>query len=200
MKVRPTNGVSYGVKHTITASEVNTPAVAEKLELVIDTGATADGDITITIRGESQVISVLSTDTSPADVATKIAEDPGAWTGFTASVSGDTVYFDADVAGAKTGSNTIDFGTSGATSSTGITVSTLGADEINGLVEFDFRIDSNVDYKYPLVAIANIFDSGVLTNPADLSITYPMDGVVRVDGTLVEGHVIHLIAQRDSLN
>ena len=76
----------------------------------------------------------------------------------------------------------------------------LTADATAKLVDFDFRIGTN-DLRYELVAsvIITAETTNVVTNPADLAISYPSQGVVRVAGTLVAGSVIHLIAQRDSL-
>jgi hypothetical protein len=67
-------------------------------------------------------------------------------------------------------------------------------------VLFDFRINT-VDLRFDLVAIVQVLaeTTGVVTNPADLQITYPSKGLVLVQGTLVEASVIQLIAQADSL-
>lgn len=77
---------------------------------------------------------------------------------------------------------------------------TVTADDATaGSVDFDFRIGSD-DFRFDLVAVVSVLaaTTGVLTNPADLAITYPNKGVVSVAGTLVAGSVINLIAQADS--
>lgn len=65
------------------------------------------GDLTITIRGIPEVISVLDGQTA-AQLATSIAA--GTWTGWTAADSGDTVVFTAGAVGVKTGTNAFDIG------------------------------------------------------------------------------------------
>lgn len=195
IKVRPTNGVSYGVKYTIGTDSVNVAAVAEVVTLTVTAGATAGGNITTTLPSLAPVVTaVLIGDNTPTLVATQIRAST--FTGWTTGGSGDTVTFTKNVAGAVTGTPTFDGGTTGVTAT--ITVTTNGADAINGYVDFDFR--TSADFMFDLVAFVNIFRAGVLTNPADLSISYPAKGVVRVDGTLVANDVIYLIAQRDSLS
>jgi hypothetical protein len=196
MKVRPTNGVNFGAKHTITSDGVNVAAVAEVVTLVVTAGTTVSSNVTITLPSLAPVvIAVLDTDDLTTEVATKVRA--GTFTGWTTGGSASTVTFTKNVAGAVTGVPTFDGGTTGATAT--ITVSTNGADAINGYVDFDFRVADD-DFHFDLVAIANVYRLGVLTNPVDLSIKYPNKGVVRVDGTLVSGDVIYLVAQRDSLN
>lgn len=65
---------------------------------------------------------------------------------------------------------------------------------------FDFRINT-VDLRFDLAAVVQVLaeTTGIVTNPADLQITYPSKGLVLVQGTLVAGSVIQLIAQADSL-
>jgi hypothetical protein len=74
-------------------------------------------------------------------------------------------------------------------------------DASDGYVLFDFRFPvtsgTYPTYRYDLVANAQVTNtSGVITNPADLAITYPAYGQVRVGGTLVSGTLINLVAQR----
>lgn len=196
VKVRPTNGVSHGVKYTITADSVNVAAVAEVVTLVVTAGATASENVTVTLPSLAPVvIAVLDTDDLTTEVATKIRA--GTFAGWTTGGANSTVTFTKNVAGAVTGVPTFSGGTTGVTATIDVTVN--GADAINGYVDFDFRLGDD-DYLYNLVAIANVYRLGVLTNPVDLSITYPAKGVVRVDGTLVAADVIYLVAQRDSLN
>jgi len=76
-------------------------------------------------------------------------------------------------------------------------------DATDKYVTFDFRVPVTSGtysaYRYGLVANVQITaTSGVITNPADLAITYPVDGQVKVDGTLVAGTIINLVAQRSS--
>lgn len=77
----------------------------------------------------------------------------------------------------------------------GLKHTVTAAEETAGEVDFDFRI-STTDLRYDIVASVQILNaSGVLTMPADLAITYPSQGVVKVAGTLVENTVINLVAQ-----
>jgi len=125
-------------------------------------------------------------------VATKIRA--GTFTGWTTGGTNATVTFTKDVAGVVTGDPTVDFAATGVIGT--IAISTVGA---NNSVTFDFR--SGDSYPYGLVAfVAVTTDAGVLANPADLSITYPAKGVVNINGSLVAGTIIHLVAQRDCLN
>ena len=70
------------------------------------------------------------------------------------------------------------------------------ADASAGEVEFDFRVSTN-DLRFDLVAAVQVLaeTTSIVTNPADLAITYPNKGVVKVAGTLVEATVINLVAQ-----
>ncbi len=194
-KFRPTNGVSFGAKYTITTADVNTNAVAEIVTMTVTAGATAGGNVTTTLPSLTGVTTaVLITDTTPTLVGTQIRAST--FTGWTTGGTGATVTFTKNVAGAVSGVPTFDGGDTGVT--TTVTVTTNGADATDPNVEFDFSIGDSNSFRYPLVAIANIFRAGVLTNPADLTITYPRNGVVRIDGTLVANDVIHLVAQCDS--
>jgi hypothetical protein len=79
---------------------------------------------------------------------------------------------------------------------------TVTADDATAAeVLFDFRIGTD-DFRFDLVAIVQVLaeTTGVVTNPADLQITYPSKGQVLVQGTLVAASVIQLIAQADSLS
>lgn len=71
-------------------------------------------------------------------------------------------------------------------------------DASDGYVEFDFRVPGSTTFRYGLVAsvLVTAETTDVVTNPADLAISYPYAGGVRVEGTLVADSVIHLIAQR----
>ncbi len=195
MKVRATNGVSYGVKHTITVNEVPANAIAEVVTLEVTGAPTADGTLTITLPSLAGVeIAILDTD-DEAGVATKIRA--GTFTGWTTGGIGAEVTFTNDVAGDVEGEASFDAGDTEAVAT--IEVTTDGVDEFLGGAEFDFSI-GGVNYRYPLVAVVNCYNAGVLTNPVDLAISYPRNGVIKVDGTLVLGHTIEVVAQRDSLN
>ena len=70
-------------------------------------------------------------------------------------------------------------------------------DASDGYVTFDYRTQETDTFAYDLVAIVQVLTaSGVLDNPSDLQWTYPYYGVVKVEGTLVEGTVIQIIPQR----
>lgn len=102
--------------------------VVEVLRLIITHGATGAGNLSIVIAGAAPVlIAVLGTDTTPAQVATKIAA--GTFPGWTATVdagSSDTVLFTAGAVGKHTGANTIDPDATGVTATGGITKKTIG--------------------------------------------------------------------------
>lgn len=193
VNVRPTNGVSYGVRHTVTAEDAtDTAAVAEVVTLTVTAACSADGDVTVTLPSTTGVAIAVTTAASTTDaVATLIRA--GDYTGWTPGGINAVVTFTRTVAGDVTGTPTFDGATTGVTAT--ITVTTEGADAVDGYVQFDFRNGTN--YRYPLVAIAQVLNSSnVVTMPADLTITYPSDGVVRVNGTLVEDSIVNLIAQR----
>ena len=192
MKVRNTNGVSFGAKYVIKSSDAPVSAVKEVITVVVTGEPTASADLTITLRGVATTVAVLDADTID-DVATKIRAVPV--TGWVITGATDTIIYTASVAGAKTGVNSFGAGTTGVTAT--VTLTTPGTDATGGYVDFDFRIGS---FRYALSAIANIYRLNVLTNPVDLAISYPFDGVVRVTGTLVADDVIGLLVQRDSLN
>ncbi len=80
----------------------------------------------------------------------------------------------------------------------GLKYTVTAADALAGYVEFDFRVGS-VDYRFDLVASVMVLSAAnVLTNPADLAVTYPSKGVIRVTATLIAGSKINLVAQADS--
>ena len=82
----------------------------------------------------------------------------------------------------------------------GVKYTVTASDASTGYVDFDFRLGTD-DFRFDLVAVVSVLaaSTSVVTNPADLAILYPNKGVIRVDGTLVAGSVINLIAQADSL-
>jgi len=73
--------------------------VAEVAQLTVTEGATAAGDLTVTLDGTAVTIGVLSTDDTAAKVAAKIAA--GSYTGWTAKAEGDVVTFTASDKEAK---------------------------------------------------------------------------------------------------
>lgn len=104
-------------------------AIPEQITLVVTADPTANGDISIVLRGADAVlIPVVIADTI-ATTVTKIAA--GVYPGWTVAESlGTTVTWTATVAGAKTGANT-DSGPAGY-AATGPTVSVVGADATTG--------------------------------------------------------------------
>lgn len=73
--------------------------VAEVAQLTVTEGATASGNLTVTLDGTAVTIGVLDTDDTAAKVAAKIAA--GTYTGWTAKAEGDVVTFTASVKEAK---------------------------------------------------------------------------------------------------
>lgn len=73
--------------------------VAEVAQLTVTGGATASGNLTVTLDGTAVTIAVLDTDDTAAKVATKIAAGP--YTGWTAKAEGNVVTFTASVKEAK---------------------------------------------------------------------------------------------------
>jgi len=78
----------------------------------------------------------------------------------------------------------------------GLKYTVTAADALAGEVEFDFRLSTST-YRFGLVASVQVLaeTTSIVTNPADLAITYPANGVVNVAGTLVADSVICLLAQ-----
>lgn len=73
--------------------------IAEVAQLTVTKGATASGNLTVTLDGTAVTIAVLDTDDTAAKVATKIAA--GSYTGWTAKAEGDVVTFTASAKEAK---------------------------------------------------------------------------------------------------
>lgn len=198
-KLKLTNGVSFGGIYTVTSGDVGVDAVAEVLELTVATGATADGDVSIVLRGATAVdIAVTGTDTTPAEVAALIAA--GSFTGWTASATDAVVTFTATVAEAKTGTNSIDGADTGVTGS--IDVETLGVSAADGSITFDFcSIQSEDPVDYNVAACFSVVSSSNVFQPlTDAVITYPASGQVTLtDGStfkLAIGDKITIVAQR----
>ena len=72
---------------------VGQAGVAEVAQLTVTKGATAAGNLTVTLDGTDVTIAVLDTDDTAAKVATKIAD--GTYSGWTAKAEGDVVTFTA---------------------------------------------------------------------------------------------------------
>ena len=132
---RNTNGVNWGKSHIVTAEDLtDAEAVAEVIELTVTEGCTVDGDVTISLRGGSDVTVAVTTDAdTPAEVATLIQAET--YTGWTATVNGAVVTFTANTAGKKTGANTFDGAETGVEA--GIEVKTEGADAVPAKIEFE---------------------------------------------------------------
>lgn len=75
-------------------------SVKEVENLVVNAGATADGNLTITLDGNTFTVGVLATDNTATLVATKIRN--ASFAGWTTGGSGTTVTFTAITAGLKT--------------------------------------------------------------------------------------------------
>jgi hypothetical protein len=74
-------------------------------------------------------------------------------------------------------------------------------DASDGYVLFNFRVATGSSFRYALSATVQVTaaTTNIVTNPADIAVTYPLAGQVRVAGTLVSGSTINLICQKDSL-
>ena len=85
---RNTNVVNWGKTHIVTAEDLtDAEAVAEVIELTVTEGCTVDGDVTVSLRGGSDVTVAVTTDAdTPAEVATLIQAKT--YTGWTATVDG----------------------------------------------------------------------------------------------------------------
>lgn len=201
---RCTNGVSFGARYTVQASDVAVDAVvgvAEVIELTITAGATADGDVSITLRdGTPVAVAVLVADDTADEVATKIAA--GAYPGWTAAAVGSVVTFTADDAGVKTGANVIDGGDTGVTGTFEVaTPGVTAEDAIPGSVTVIFKGTGSNAVPYPISAGVQIVNSSNVNQAAsDIKISYPANGTIKIeDGTtfkLAAGQKISIVAQR----
>lgn len=195
---RLTNGVSFGARYTVQDSDVAITGVAEVITLKINTGATAAGNITVSLRGATPVTTaLLITDDLVGEVATKVAA--GTYTGWTASATGDTITFTASAAGAKTGTNALVVNATGVTGT--FTVTTPGVTAAAGYVNFGFKGSGDNVVGYPLVGKLTIVNSSnVHQAAADVKIEYPANGYIKVtDGSsfkLTTGMKISVVAQR----
>lgn len=86
-------------KEVLVITAVGQAGVAEVAQLTVTEGATASGNLTVTLDGTAVTIAVADTDDTAAKVATKIAA--GTYTGWTAKAEGDVVTFTASDKEAK---------------------------------------------------------------------------------------------------
>jgi len=80
-------------KEVLVITAVGQAGIAEVAQLTVTKGATAAGNLTVTLDGTDVTIAVAATDDTAAKVATKIAA--GTYTGWTAEAEGDVVTFTA---------------------------------------------------------------------------------------------------------
>ena len=80
-------------KEVLVITAVGQAGIAEVAQLTVTEGATAAGNLTVTLDGTDVTIAVAATDDTAAKVATKIAA--GTYTGWTAKAEGDVVTFTA---------------------------------------------------------------------------------------------------------
>lgn len=80
-------------KEVLVITAVGQAGVAEVAQLTVTEGATASGNLTVTLDGTAETIAVANTDDTAAKVAAKIAA--GSYTGWTAKAEGDVVTFTA---------------------------------------------------------------------------------------------------------
>ena len=203
MDIKCTNGVSFGARYTVQSSDVAIDAVvgvAEVIELTITDGATADGDISIVLRGATPVVvPILSTDVV-TDIATKIGDET--YPGWTASVTDAVVTFTADDEEAKEGINSITGGDTEVDGTFDITTPGVDAeDAIPGEITFVFKGTGDLPVNYDLASTMQIVNSSnVNQDLSDAKISYPAKGKVKIeDGTtfkLTAGQKISVIAQR----
>lgn len=201
---RCTNGVSLGARYTVQSSDVGVDAVvgvAEVIELTITAGATADGDVSITLRdGTPVAVAVLVADDTADEVATKIAA--GTFDGWAASATDAVVTFTADDAGAKTGANAINGGDTGVTGTFEVaTPGVTAEDAIPGSITVVFKGTGSNAVPYPLAAGVQIVNSSNVNQAAsDVKVSYPANGTIKIeDGTtfkLAAGQKISIVAQR----
>jgi len=132
----------------ISSATEGVEGVAEVDLLVITAGATAAGDVTVTLNGVPATITVAANDTA-AEVAAKIAAVTFA--GWTADAGGNVVVFTANAVGEKA-APAFDGGTTGVTG--GFTVAIKGVApvepttdddiaKINGLLYNDVLVDAD---------------------------------------------------------
>jgi hypothetical protein len=86
-------------KEVLVITAIGQAGIAEVAQLTVTKGATASGNLTVTLDGTGVTIAVLDTDNTAAKVAAKIAA--GSYTGWTAKAKGDVVTFTASANEAK---------------------------------------------------------------------------------------------------
>lgn len=131
-------------------------AQAYVLTLTVSAGATANGNVTVTLPGLAPVVvPVLSTDTTPSQVATKIAA--ASFMGWTPVANAGVVTFTKTTPGYVAGSNqsgTITFATNTGAGSFGANPTTWGRDAADSNY-----VDASVDPRF-LLTIVGKFDEG----------------------------------------
>jgi len=140
--LKNTNGVSWGAVHTVVSADIaQVEAVAEVIKLTIATGCSANGNITVSLRGATPVTIAVTT---TADLATEVATlvQAGSFTGWTPTVNSAEVTFTATVAGLKTGANALVVNSTGVTGT--FTVVTAGSNEVVNTMKFVTTL-SNID-------------------------------------------------------
>jgi hypothetical protein len=80
-------------KEVLVITAVGQAGVAEVAQLTVTKGATAAGNLTVTLDGTGVTIAVAGTDNTAAKVAAEIAK--GTYSGWTAKAEGDVVTFTA---------------------------------------------------------------------------------------------------------
>jgi len=193
---RATNGVSFGAMYTAVAADASVVGSAEVLTITVTTGASASGNVGVTLRGGTIVnIAVLSTDTTPAQVATKIAG--GTYPAYNATVNGAVVTFTCKTTGVKSGTNSTTVNATGVVVSAYTVVAGVGA----GSIAFQFNGVGSIPVPYPIVAnIRVVTAANVNVDLADAVISYPSNGVVTISSgatfTVTAGYIFSVVAQR----
>lgn len=186
------DGADFGLLHRHNG-------VQEIRQLIITTAAvTANGDITITLDGDAQAVTLVQNDTVEVIARKIVAEDWAAvGTGWDAFVSGDTVQFISFETGALAGAFTfVDTDTTGAAAAAGVTEILSGGDPTDDWVK---QADWNVDKMDGSNGPGNL--SEVTLNPTKLNVykvqyQYLGAGAIELfvedpsSGMLIKVHVI----------
>ncbi len=158
--------------------------VKEVDTLTIAKGATASGNVTVTLDGTAVNIAVLDTDTTASAIATKIAA--GTYTGWTAVAEGAVVTFTAAAVGDKT-APIFGAAATGVEGAIAVTVAGTDADgtaltDVNGLIFEDvYMPEGTIHATCAVVRAGRIYadrvDGGGL--PAAIESQLPMIEFVR---------------------
>lgn len=159
--------------------------VKEVDTLTITKGATAAGNVTVTLNGVAKTVAVVAEDTTPEAVATKIAAT--AFAGWTVTADGPVVTFAKSANGACESPNFVAAGTgvegSIVVTSSGITGSG-SIDSVNGLIFEDVCIpDGCILATCAVVRAGRIYADRVNGGglPASIEAKLPMIEFVRED-------------------